>query len=127
MGSLGKIHGLSHFQDFHCEKRDVLLDPEPFSPLTSANFAYSGVSPNSDPLDGSSATPSSSPRSINSLSQLKNAGQSSKSGGTHILKPLMSPPTREEILATLMNLDLSEATYQEPFCSDPSDAPLKPR
>ncbi|XP_077075913.1 DNA polymerase zeta catalytic subunit [Siphateles boraxobius] len=127
VGSLGKTHGLSHFQDFHCEKRDVLLDPEPFPPLTSANSAYSGVSTNSDPLDVSSATPSSSPRSINSLSQLKNAGQSSKSGGTHILKPLMSPPTREEILATLMDLDLSEATYQEPFCSDPSDAPLKPR
>jgi len=127
VGSLGKIHGLSHFQDFHCENRDVLLDPEPFPPLTSANFVYSGVSPNSDPLDGSSATPSSSPRSINSLSQLKNAGQSSKSGGTRILKPLMSPPTREEILATLSDLDLSEATYQEPFCSDPSDAPLKPR
>uniref|UniRef100_A0A672LSB2 DNA polymerase zeta catalytic subunit n=1 Tax=Sinocyclocheilus grahami TaxID=75366 RepID=A0A672LSB2_SINGR len=126
-GSLGKIHGLSHFQDFHCEKRDVLLDPEPFSPITSASFAYNGVSPNSDPLDGSSATPSSSPQSINSLSQLKNGGQSSKSGGTHILKPLMSPPTREEIIATLMELDLSEATYQEPFCSDPSDAPLKPR
>ncbi|XP_059369223.1 DNA polymerase zeta catalytic subunit isoform X3 [Carassius carassius] len=126
-GSLGKIHGLSHFQDFHCEKKDVLLDPEPFSPLTSASFAYNGVSPNSDPLDGSSATPSSSPQSINSLSQLKNGGLSSKSGGTHILKPLMSPPTREEILATLMDLDLSEATYQEPFCSDPSDAPLKPR
>lgn len=127
VGSLGKIHGLSHFQDFHCEKRDVLLDPEPFSPLTSATFAFNGVSPNSDPLDGSLATPSSSPRSINSLSQLKNGAQSSKSGGTHILKPLMSPPTREEILATLMDLDLSEAAYQEPFCSDPSDAPLKPR
>ncbi|XP_073708840.1 DNA polymerase zeta catalytic subunit [Garra rufa] len=126
-GSLGKIHGLSHFQDFHCEKRDVLLDPEPFSPITSASFAYNGVSPNSDPLDGSSATPSSSPHSINSLSQLKNGCQSLKSGGTHILKPLMSPPTREEILVTLMDLDLSEATYQEPFCSDPSDAPLKPR
>ncbi|XP_067273494.1 DNA polymerase zeta catalytic subunit isoform X2 [Pseudorasbora parva] len=127
VGSLGKIPGLSHFQDFHCEKRDVLLDTEPFSPLTSATFAYNGVSPNSDPLDGSSVTPSSSPRSINSLSQLKNTGQSSKSGGTRILKPLMSPPTREEILATLMDLDLSEASYQEPFCSDPSDAPLRPR
>lgn len=126
-GSLGKIHGLSHFQDFHCEKRDVLLDPEPFSPLTSASFAYNGVSPNSDFLDGSSATPSSSPQSINSMSQLKNGGQSLKSGGTHILKPLMSPPTREEILGTLMDLQLSEATFQEPFCSDPSDAPLKPR
>ncbi|XP_016110715.1 DNA polymerase zeta catalytic subunit-like [Sinocyclocheilus grahami] len=126
-GCLGKIHGVSHFQDFHCEKKDVLLDPEPFPPLTSASFAYNGVSPNSDPLDGSSATPSSSPQSINSLYQLKNGGQSSKSGGAHILKPLMSPPTREEILATLMALDLSEATYQEPFCSDPSDATLKPR
>ncbi|XP_051951209.1 DNA polymerase zeta catalytic subunit [Xyrauchen texanus] len=129
--SFGKIHGLSHFQDFHCEKRDVLLDPEPFLPLTSVSFADNGVSPSSDLLDGSdalnSATPSSSPRSINSLSQLRNGGQTSKNGGTHILKPLMCPPTREEILATLMDLDLSEATYQEPFCSDPSDAPLKPR
>lgn len=121
-GSLGKIHGLSHFRDFHCEKRDVLLDPEPKSPIMSASFAY-GVSPNSDLLDGSSVTPSSSPRSINSLSQLK----SSRTGGTRILKPLMSPPAREEILANLMDLDFSEATKQEPFYSDPSDVPLKPR
>lgn len=121
-GSLGKIHGLSHFRDFHCEKRDVLLDPEPKSPIMSASFAY-GVSPNSDLLDGSSLTPSSSPRSINSLSQLK----TSRTGGTRILKPLMSPPAREEILANLMDLDFSEATKQEPFYSDPSDVPLKPR
>lgn len=126
-GSLDKINGLSHFQDFHCEKRDVLFDPEPFFPITSTSFADNGVSPSSDLQDGSSATPNSSPRSISSLSQLRNAVQTSKSGGTHILKPLMSPPTREEILTTLMDLDLSEATYQEPFCSDPSDAPLKPR
>lgn len=126
-GSLGKINGLSHFQDFYCEKRDMLFDPEPFFPITFASFGDNGVSPISDLQDGSSATPNSSPRSISSLSQLRNAVQTSKSGGTHILKPLMSPPTREEILATLMDLDLSEATYQEPFCSDPSDAPLKPR
>ncbi|XP_051510616.1 DNA polymerase zeta catalytic subunit-like isoform X1 [Myxocyprinus asiaticus] len=129
--SLGKIHGLSHFQDFHFEKRDVFLDPEPFLPLTSASFADNRVSPSTNLLDGSdalnSATPSSSPQSINSLSQLRNGGQTLKSGGTRILKPLMSPPTQEEILAPLMDLDLSEATYQEPFCSDPSDAPLKPR
>ncbi|XP_051510617.1 DNA polymerase zeta catalytic subunit-like isoform X2 [Myxocyprinus asiaticus] len=128
--SLGKIHGLSHFQDFHFEKRDVFLDPEPFLPLTSASFADNRVSPSTNLLDGSdalnSATPSSSPQSINSLSQLRNGGQTLKSGGTRILKPLMSPPTQEEILAPLMDLDLSEATYQEPFCSDPSDAPLKP-
>lgn len=126
-GCLGKINGLSPFQDFHCEKKDVLLDIEPFYPITSASFVDNGVSPSSDHLDGSSATPNSSPRSINSLSQLKNGGQTSRSGGTHILKPLMTPPTREEILATLMDLDLSEATYQEPFCSDPSDVSLKPR
>lgn len=126
-GSLDKINGLSHFQDFYCEKRDVLFDPEPFCPITSTSFADNGVSPSSDLQDGSSATPNSSPRSISSLSQMRNAVQTSKSGGTHILKPLMSPPTREEILSTLMDLELSEATYQEPFCSDPSDAPLMPR
>ncbi|TRY87731.1 hypothetical protein DNTS_031799 [Danionella cerebrum] len=122
-GSLGKIHGLSHFQDFECEKMDVLLDPEPIS---SAYLAYS-VFPNSDTLDGNSATPSSSPRSINSLSQSRTAAQGSKGGGTHILKPLMSPPAREEIAASLMDLGIAETTYQEPFFGDPSDVPLKSR
>ncbi|XP_056619644.1 DNA polymerase zeta catalytic subunit [Triplophysa dalaica] len=126
-GSLGKINGLSHFQDFYCEKRDMLFDPEPLFSITSVSFRDNGVSPSSDLQDGNSATPNSSPRSVSSLSQLRNGVQTLKSGGTHILKPLMSPPTREEILATLLDLDLSEATYQEPFCSDPSDAPLKPR
>ncbi|KAK2846284.1 hypothetical protein Q7C36_011138 [Tachysurus vachellii] len=126
--SLAKIHG-SHFQDFHCEKSDLLLHPDHFLPLTSVSFADNGVSPTGDLLDGSelftSTTPSSSPRSISSVSQIRSSSQ--KSVGVHILKPLMSPPSREEILATLLELDLSEATYQEPFCSDPSDVPLRPR
>ncbi|XP_027030937.2 DNA polymerase zeta catalytic subunit isoform X2 [Tachysurus fulvidraco] len=126
--SLAKIHG-SHFQDFHCEKSDLLLHPDHFLPLTSVSFADNGVSPTGDLLDGSelftSTTPSSSPRSIGSVSQIRSSSQ--KSVGVHILKPLMSPPSREEILATLLELDLSEASYQEPFCSDPSDLPLRPR
>lgn len=129
--SLGKHHSLSPFQDFHCEKRDFLFAPDSFMPLTSASFAESGASPVGD-LDGNDAmsttTPSSSPRSVSSLSQVKACSQSLKgAGGAHILKPLMSPPSREEIMSTLLSLDLSEATYQEPFCSDPSDAPLRPR
>ncbi|XP_072532805.1 DNA polymerase zeta catalytic subunit isoform X2 [Salminus brasiliensis] len=128
--SLSKIHG-SHFQDFHCEKSDLLYGPDHFLPLTSVSFADNGVSPTGDLLDGNDAftstTPSSSPRSVSSLSQLRNGSQAQKSAGAHILKPLMSPPNREEILTTLLELDLSEATYQEPFCSDPADAPLKPR
>lgn len=126
--SLSKLHG-SHFQDFHCEKSDLLYASDPFLPLTSASFVDNGVSPTGDLLDGNDAftstTPSSSPRSVSSLSQLRNGSQAQKSA--HILKPLMSPPNREEILTTLLELELSEATYQEPFCSDPSDAPLKPR
>lgn len=129
--SLGKHHGLSPFQDFHCEKRDFLFALDSFMPLTSASFAESGASPVGD-VDGndamSSTTPSSSPRSVSSLSQLRACSQSLKgAGGAHVLKPLMSPPSREEIVSTLLSLDLSEATYQEPFCSDPSDAPVKPR
>lgn len=128
--SLAKMHG-SHFQDFDCEKSDLLLGPDHFLPLTSVSFADNGVSPTGDLLDGSevftSTTPSSSPRSISSLTQIRSSSQAQKSAGVHILKPLMSPPSREEILSTLLELKLSEATYQEPFCSDPSDVPLRPR
>lgn len=132
--SLGKIHGLSHFQDFHCERKDLLFsafDPVLPMPLSSASFVDNELSPTTDLLEGTDAltstTPSSSPRSVSSLSQvrasqlLRGAG-----GGAHILKPLMSPPSREEILGTLLDLEMSEATFQEPFCSDPSDAPGKP-
>lgn len=128
--SLAKMHG-SHFQDFHCEKSDLLLSPDHFLPLTSVSFADNGVSPTVDLLDSSevftSITPSSSPRSISSLSQIRSGNQAQKSAGVRILKPLMSPPSREEILSTLLELELSEVTYSEPFCSDPSDVPLRPR
>ncbi|XP_051853508.1 DNA polymerase zeta catalytic subunit [Antechinus flavipes] len=70
-------------------------------------------------------TPDSSPRSTSSPSQSKNGGFTPRTA--HILKPLMSPPSREEIMATLLDHDLAETTYQEPFCSNPSDAPEKPR
>ncbi|XP_005990940.1 DNA polymerase zeta catalytic subunit isoform X2 [Latimeria chalumnae] len=72
-------------------------------------------------------TPNSSPRSISSPSQTKNGSLSSRTAGAHILKPLMSPPSRDEIMATLLDHDLTETNYQEPFCSDPADAPEKPR
>ena len=48
--SLGKMHG-SHFQDFHCEKSDLLYGPDPFLPLTSVSFADNGVSPTGDQPD----------------------------------------------------------------------------
>ncbi|KAM3861188.1 LOW QUALITY PROTEIN: DNA polymerase zeta catalytic subunit [Diretmus argenteus] len=132
--SLGKAHSLSPFQDFHCERKELLFsafDPVLPLPLSSASFVDNECSPTGDMLEGidalTSTTPSSSPRSISSLSQVR-ATQLLRGvgGGAHILKPLMSPPSREEILSTLLDLEMSEATFQEPFCSDPSDAPGKP-
>ncbi|XP_023605887.1 DNA polymerase zeta catalytic subunit isoform X8 [Myotis lucifugus] len=80
------------------------------------------VSRNNDIL---TPTPDSSPRSASSPSQSKNGNFTPRTA--HILKPLMSPPSREEIMATLLDHDLSETIYQEPFCSNPSDVPEKPR
>ncbi|XP_045429043.1 DNA polymerase zeta catalytic subunit isoform X3 [Pipistrellus kuhlii] len=80
------------------------------------------VSRNNDIL---TPTPDSSPRSASSPSQSKNGSFTPRTA--HILKPLMSPPSREEIMATLLDHDLSETIYQEPFCSNPSDVPEKPR
>ncbi|XP_069090700.1 DNA polymerase zeta catalytic subunit isoform X2 [Pleurodeles waltl] len=70
-------------------------------------------------------TPDSSPRSVSSPSQSKNGSNTPRTA--HILKPLMSPPSREEIMATLQDHDLMETVYQEPFVSNPLDAPEKPR
>ncbi|KAL1770212.1 DNA polymerase zeta catalytic subunit [Sigmodon hispidus] len=80
------------------------------------------VSRNNDVL---TSTPDSSPRSTSSPLQSKNGSFTPRTA--HILKPLMSPPSREEIVATLLDHDLSETVYQEPFCSNPSDVPEKPR
>ena len=80
------------------------------------------VSRNTDVL---TPTPDSSPRSTSSPLQSKNGSFTPRTA--HILKPLMSPPSREEIMATLLDHDLSETIYQEPFCSNPSDVPEKPR
>ncbi|XP_029965506.1 LOW QUALITY PROTEIN: DNA polymerase zeta catalytic subunit [Salarias fasciatus] len=130
--SFGKAHNLSPFQDFHCERKELLFsvfDPVLPLPLSSASLVDHDGSPTSELPDGvdglTSTTPSSSPCSISSQGR---AGlqQRGAGGGTHILKPLMSPPNREEILSTLLDLEMSEATFQEPFCSDPSDAPGKP-
>uniref|UniRef100_UPI00398F6E42 DNA polymerase zeta catalytic subunit n=1 Tax=Pristiophorus japonicus TaxID=55135 RepID=UPI00398F6E42 len=77
--------------------------------------------------NGSPATSHSSPASVCSPLQTKNNCYISRTSGAHILKPLMSPPSREEIVATLFDHNLAEIVYQEPFCSDPSDAPEKPR
>ncbi|XP_044025704.1 DNA polymerase zeta catalytic subunit isoform X2 [Siniperca chuatsi] len=132
--SLGKAHTLSPFQDFHCERKELLFsvfEPVQTLPLSSASFVDHEGSPTGELLEGidglTSTTPCSSPRSISSLSQVR-ASQLLRwaGGGAHILKPLMSPPSREEILSTLLDLEMSEATFQEPFCSDPSDAPGKP-
>uniref|UniRef100_A0A3Q1EJP1 DNA polymerase zeta catalytic subunit n=1 Tax=Acanthochromis polyacanthus TaxID=80966 RepID=A0A3Q1EJP1_9TELE len=132
--SLGKAHSLSPFQDFHCERKELLFsvfDPVLPLSLSSASFVDHEGSPTSELLEGidglTSTTPSSSPRSISSLSQVRASQlQRGTGGGAHILKPLMSPPSREEILSTLLDLEMSEATFQEPFCSDPSDVPGKP-
>ncbi|CAJ1077657.1 LOW QUALITY PROTEIN: DNA polymerase zeta catalytic subunit [Xyrichtys novacula] len=132
--SLGKAHTLSPFQDFHCERKELLFsvfDPVLPLPLSSASLVNHDGSSTGEPLEGidglTSTTPSSSPRSISSLSQVR-ASQLLRGtgGGAHILKPLMSPPSREEILSTLLDLEMSEATFQEPFFSNPSDAPGKP-
>ncbi|KAM9840374.1 DNA polymerase zeta catalytic subunit [Aulostomus maculatus] len=131
--SVGKVHTLSPFQDFHCEGKELLFSPfDPVLPLPLSSVSFVGHegSPTGELLEGidglTSTTPSSSPRSISSLSQVRGSQLlRGPGGGAHILKPLMSPPSREEILGTLLDLEISEATFQEPFCSDPSDAPGK--
>nr|XP_015209617.1 PREDICTED: LOW QUALITY PROTEIN: DNA polymerase zeta catalytic subunit [Lepisosteus oculatus] len=135
--SLSKVNGISHLQPckrgFLDEGRYALSSFDPFLPLplNSTSFVDLLGSPTGDFMEGNdvlTTTPSSSPRSVSSLSQLKNGSHPLRgTGGAHILKPLMSPPNRDEIVSTLLDLDLSEATYQEPFCSNPSDAPGKPR
>ncbi|XP_041831754.1 DNA polymerase zeta catalytic subunit isoform X2 [Melanotaenia boesemani] len=127
-----KAPALSPFQDFHCERKELLFSAlDTVLPLSSASFVYHDGSPTSDLLDSidglTSTTPSSSPRSISSVSQVRASQlQRGAAGGAHILKPLMSPPSREEILSTLLDLEMSEASFQEPFCSNPADAPGKP-
>ncbi|NXY81202.1 REV3L polymerase, partial [Alcedo cyanopectus] len=115
---------------------------EPCQPLDSVNTSFTSLlsSPDGELLDAASEdlelyvsrnnealtpTPDSSPRSSSSPSQSKNGSFTPRTA--HILKPLMSPPSREEIMATLLDHDLAETVYQEPFCSNPSDAPEKPR
>lgn len=133
--SYSRSHILSPFQDFHCERKEFLFsafDPVAPLPLSSASFADLVCSPTSElpeSVDGlTSTTPSSSPHSISSVSQVR-ASQLQRGaggGGAHVLKPLMSPPSREEILSSLMDLEMSQDTVQEPFCSDPADAPDRP-
>ncbi|KAM4712702.1 DNA polymerase zeta catalytic subunit isoform 2-T2 [Anableps anableps] len=132
--SFCRSHILSPFQDFHCERKEFLFSAfDPVIPLSlsSVSFVDQEGSPTSElheSIDGlTSSTPSSSPHSISSLSHVRASQlQRGAGGGAHVLKPLMSPPSREEILGTLMDLEMSEATFQEPFCSDPSDIPRKP-
>ncbi|XP_050171813.1 DNA polymerase zeta catalytic subunit isoform X2 [Myiozetetes cayanensis] len=115
---------------------------EPCQPLDSVSTSFTSIlsSPDGELIDVASEdlelhvsrnsetltpTPDSSPRSTSSPSQSKNGSFTPRTA--HILKPLMSPPSREEIMATLLDHDLAETVYQEPFCSNPSDAPEKPR
>ncbi|XP_025040532.2 DNA polymerase zeta catalytic subunit isoform X2 [Pelodiscus sinensis] len=123
-----------------CTRKETTF--EPCHPLGSVNTSFTSVlsSPDGELVDtasedlelyvsrnneGLTPTPDSSPRSTNSPSQSKNGSLAPRTA--HILKPLMSPPSREEIMATLLDHDLAETIYQEPFCSNPSDAPEKPR
>ncbi|CAL8312592.1 unnamed protein product [Lota lota] len=126
----GKSRGLSPFQDFQCDRKEFLLsalEPVLPRPLTSASFGDNESSPTGDLPEGgdalTSTTPSSSPCSVSSQSQVR---LRTTGGGAHVLKPLMSPPSRDEILSSLLDLQLSEAAFQEPFCSDPADAPGRP-
>lgn len=112
---------------------------ESSQPLDSVSISFSSIlsSPDGELMDAASEdlelyisrnngltpTPDSSPRSTNSPSQSRNGS----SRAAHILKPLMSPPSREEIMSTLVDHDLAETIYQEPFCSNPCDVPEKPR
>ncbi|KAM3930335.1 DNA polymerase zeta catalytic subunit [Leptodactylus fuscus] len=104
--------------------------------ISSSSFTGLASSPEVDFMDGDlelyisrhsalTPTPDSSPRSMSSPSQSKNGNATPRP--VHILKPLMSPPSRDEIMATLMDHDLMEIIYQEPFFSNPSDAPEKPK
>uniref|UniRef100_A0A674KB15 DNA polymerase zeta catalytic subunit n=1 Tax=Terrapene triunguis TaxID=2587831 RepID=A0A674KB15_9SAUR len=123
-----------------CTRKETTF--EPCQPLGSINTSFTSVlsSPDGELVDAASEdlelyvsrnnegltpTPDSSPRSTSSPSQSKNGSFTPRTA--HILKPLMSPPSREEIMATLLDHDLAETIYQEPFCSNPSDAPEKPR
>ncbi|KAM8952408.1 DNA polymerase zeta catalytic subunit isoform 2-T2 [Pelodytes ibericus] len=99
----------------------LLPSPEDFMDCVSEDLEFY-ISRHSG---GFTPTPDSSPRSISSPSQSKNGTATPKP--VHILKPLMSPPSREEIMATLLDHDLMETIYQEPFFSNPSDAPERPR
>ncbi|XP_018415790.1 PREDICTED: DNA polymerase zeta catalytic subunit [Nanorana parkeri] len=122
--------------EMHTQTKESTSDPCSHS---NSNSSFTGLasSPETDFIDGDldlflarhsdglTPTPYSSPRSICSPSQSKNGSATPRP--VHILKPLMSPPSREEIMATLLDHDLMETVYQEPFFSNPSDAPEKPR
>ncbi|KAG8444660.1 hypothetical protein GDO86_009719 [Hymenochirus boettgeri] len=129
----------SHTEDKCRISKDTLCN---ISQLPNSNSSFTGLlpSPECDFVDGGCddfelyisrhsegliPTPDSSPRSISSPTQSKNGNSAPRP--IHILKPLMSPPSREEIMATLLDHDLVETVYQEPFFSNPSDAPEKPR
>uniref|UniRef100_A0A670ZFA7 DNA polymerase zeta catalytic subunit n=1 Tax=Pseudonaja textilis TaxID=8673 RepID=A0A670ZFA7_PSETE len=121
-------------------RKEVISEPGQLLDSVSISFSSILSSPDGELIDAASedlelyisrnnegltATPDSSPRSTSSPSQSKNG--SSTARAAHILKPLMSPPSREEIMSTLLDHDLAETIYQEPFCSNPSDVPEKPR
>lgn len=124
------------FTEMHTQTKESTSDTCSH-PNSNSSFTALASSPETDFIDGDlelfisrhsdglTATPYSSPRSICSPSQSKNGSATPRP--VHILKPLMSPPSREEIMATLLDHDLMETVYQEPYFSNPSDAPEKPR
>ncbi|KAM5164365.1 DNA polymerase zeta catalytic subunit [Mantella aurantiaca] len=124
------------YTEMHTQAKESTSDTYSH-PNSNSSFTLLASSPETDFIDGDlellisrhsdglTATPYSSPRSICSPSQSKNGSATPRP--VHILKPLMSPPSREEIMATLLDHDLMETVYQEPYFSNPSDAPEKPR
>ncbi|XP_075059030.1 DNA polymerase zeta catalytic subunit [Mixophyes fleayi] len=122
--------------EINSETKEAMFDVYR-QPNSNSSFTGLASSPETDFMDGDlelyisrhggglTPTPDSSPRSMSSPSQSKNGNATPRP--VHILKPLMSPPSRDEIMATLLDHDLMETIYQEPFFSNPSDAPEKPR
>ncbi|XP_069743731.1 DNA polymerase zeta catalytic subunit isoform X2 [Narcine bancroftii] len=120
-----------------CDKSEVCLSglSTGSSPNGAMGFNGDDIAPMSceDPelcaskySNSSPATSHGSSASVSSPLQTKSNFYVNRTTGAHVLKPLMSPPSREEIIATLLDHNLAETVYQEPFYSDPSDAPEKP-
>ncbi|XP_051880157.1 DNA polymerase zeta catalytic subunit [Pristis pectinata] len=137
VSSTSQIMLLDEGSGRECDKSEVCLSglSTGSSPNGAMGFIGDDIAPMSceDPelcaskySNGSPATSHGSSASVSSPLQTRSNCYINRTTGAHVLKPLMSPPSREEIVATLLDHNLAETVYQEPFCSDPSDAPEKP-